>query len=392
MQASDRITHLNPGGDDGWGLYQRSKAMVAQGIPVAELTIGEHDIGTDARILDAMAAAAAAGNTGYAPVPGMDRLRDAIAARVTAQSGIATTRDNVAVTPGGQAGLFAAHIATVDPGDAALMIDPYYATYPGTLRAAGARPVIVPSFADDGFQPSVKALDTAARSGARSLLINTPNNPTGAVYSHATLEGVANVVTAWNMWLISDEVYDSQVWHGTHISPRALPGMAERTLVVGSLSKSHAMTGSRLGWIVGPEDTIAAIHNLSTATTYGVAGFIQEAGLHALSLGPQFEAEIAAPFRRRRDLLLGKLDHQQVLRAVPPDGAMYVMVDVRGTGLTGEAFAEALLEHERIAVMPGASFGKAAIGHIRVALTLPDAAFDEATDRLINFAIKVASI
>ena len=187
------------------------------------------------------------------------------------------------------------------------------------------------------------------------------------------------------MWLLSDEVYDSQVWRGVHLSPRSLDGMAERTLVIGSLSKSHAMTGSRLGWVIGPPDIIAMIHDLSTATTYGVPGFVQEAGLFALSLGAEFEAQIGAPFRRRRDILMSALEGQQVLSAVPPDGAMYVMVDVRGTGLSGQAFAERLLDEEHIAVMPGASFGQAAAGHVRVALTLPDEHFGDAIRRMIRF-------
>lgn len=389
MLASKRLTHLNPGGDDGWGLFNRARALVAAGVDVAELTIGEHDIGTDARILAAMDAAARGGHTGYASIAGIDALRDAIAARAARMTGVPTTRDNIAVMPGGQAGLFAAHMAVCDPGDRALMIDPYYATYPGTIRGTSAEMVVVAARPEDGFQP--RASDIAARAdGARSLLINTPNNPTGAVYTRATLEAIATEMIARDMWLISDEVYDSQVWQGQHLSPRALPGMAARTLVIGSLSKSHAMTGSRLGWIIGPPDIIAMIHDLSTATTYGVAGFIQEAGLHALSMGAAFEAEIGAPFRRRRDLMLAKLDAQQVLSAVPPDGAMYVMVDVRGTGLDGAAFAERLLDEERIAVMPGASFGAAAQGHVRVALTLPDDRFATALDRMIAFAARLA--
>ena len=389
MRPSLRISHLNAGGDDGWGLYNRARALVAQGEHVAELTIGEHDIRTDPRILAAMDAAARSGNTGYAPVPGMASLRDAIAARTERMTGVVTTRDHVAVVPGGQAGLFAAHIAVCDPGDRAMYIDPYYATYPATIRGASAEPVAVAARPEDGFQP--RRADIAAKAvGARSLLINTPNNPTGAVYSRETLEAIAAEVTARDMWLLSDEVYDSQIWDGTHLSPRALPAMAERTLVIGSLSKSHAMTGSRLGWIVGPAEIVGRVHELLTATTYGVAGFIQEAGLYALSLGVAFEAEIGAPFRRRRDMLLARLKGQQVLAAVPPDGAMYVMVDVRGTGLSGLEFAERLLDAERIAVMPGASFGQAAEGHVRVALTLPDNAFADAMDRMVRFAGRVA--
>ncbi len=390
MLPSTRIRNLTGAGDDGWGLFYRARAMKAAGEPVLELTIGEHDIRTDPRILDAMEASARAGHTGYAIVPGIPALRDAVAARLAERTGVPTKRDNVLITPGGQAALFAAHHAACDDGDRALYIDPYYATYPGTIRAVGAVAVPVAARPEDGFQPRKEALMAAAK-GARSLLVNSPNNPTGVVYSEETIRGIAQAAEAHDLWLISDEVYDTQVWDGTHLSPRALPGMADRTLLVGSLSKSHAMTGSRLGWVAGPEEMVGHLITLATHTTYGVPGYIQEAGLHALSLGPEFEAEIGAPFRRRRDMLAKLLAGQQVIRAAPAAGAMYAMLDIRATGLSGKEFAGRLLDAERIAVMPGESFGQAGAGHIRVALTLPDDAFAEAATRLVRFAGDLAS-
>ena len=385
MKASNRIRTLTGTGDDGWGLFLRARSMKAAGEPVLELTIGEHDIATDPRILAAMTASARGGHTGYAAVPGIPALRDAVAARLTERTGVPTFRDNVLITPGGQAGLFAALHAACDEGDRALLIDPYYATSPGTIRSVGAVPVPVQAAPEDGFQPRETAL-AAAAPGAKSLLINSPNNPTGVVYTPETLAGIARVACDRGLWLISDEVYDTQVWQGAHISPRALPGMAARTLVVGSLSKSHAMTGSRLGWVVGPSEVIAHMITLATHTTYGVPGYIQDAGLHALGLGVEFEAGIAAPFLRRREIILTLLAGQQAVRAVPAQGAMYAMLDIRSTGFSGEEFAARLLEAEKIAVMPGESFGAAAAGHIRVALTLPDDQFGEAASRLIRFA------
>ncbi|WP_224814651.1 pyridoxal phosphate-dependent aminotransferase [Hasllibacter sp. MH4015] len=384
---SATLAGLTGGGDDGWGLFYRARALKAAGAPILELTIGEHDIGTDPEILDEMHRAALAGHTGYAAVPGTSALRDAVAARLSRQSGITYGAANVLITPGGQAGLFAAHKAACDPGDIALLIDPYYATYPGTIRGAGALPRPVATHPDHGFQPQEAELRAAA-SGARSLLINSPNNPTGAVYTDDTLGAIARVAEAEDLWVISDEVYDTQVWDGAHRPFAALPGMFDRTLTVGSLSKSHAMTGSRLGWIAGPDDVIAHLINLATHTTYGVPGFIQDAGLLALSRGAEAEARVAEPFRRRRDILLDALAKQQHLRAIPPAGAMYVMLDVRATGLSGQAFGEALLDEEQVAIMPGESFGSAAAGHIRVALTLPDDLFREAIGRLFAFAAR----
>ncbi|MEO0390516.1 MAG: pyridoxal phosphate-dependent aminotransferase [Pseudomonadota bacterium] len=385
MELSTRMTGLTGGGSDGWDVFIRARRMIAQGTPVTELTIGEHDIRTAAPILQQMHASAMGGHTGYAMVPGTDTLRDTVAARVAARTGVPTTRDNVLITPGGQSALFAAHAAACDPGDVALYIDPFYATYPGTIRGVSAIPRPVQARADNAFQPRKADLQDAAQ-GARSLLINSPNNPTGVVYSAQTLSGIAEVTQDANLWLISDEVYDTQVWEGAHISPRALPGMAERTLVVGSMSKSHAMTGSRCGWVVGPDHVIDHLITFATHTTYGVPGYIQDAAVFALSQGDAFEAEIAAPFRRRRDIATRVLAGQNLIRMIPAQGAMYLMLDIRSTGHSGDSFANALLDAEQVAVMPGESFGTAAAGHIRVAMTVDDAAFEAALHRLVTFA------
>lgn len=384
---STRIAGLNGGGDDGWGLFYRARAMKDAGEPVLELTIGEHDIRTAPDILDAMAASAKDGNTGYAAVAGSDALREAVAKRLTSFGNVSYGPENILITPGGQAGLFAAHNLACDHGDTALLIDPYYATYPGTIRGVGAVPKPIPTHPEDGFQPREADL-MAASEGATSLLINTPNNPTGAVYSEDTLASIARVAEARDLWVISDEVYDAQVWDGHHRPFASLPGMFERTLTVGSLSKSHAMTGSRLGWVAGTETAVNHMIDLATTTTYGVPGYIQDGGLYALSLGPEVEAAVAAPFRRRRDMVLAQLTGQQAIRAIPPSGAMYVMLDIRATGLSGLAFGEALLDEECVAVMPGESFGAAAAGHIRVAMTLPDELFQTAMDRLFAFTAR----
>ncbi|WP_417204993.1 pyridoxal phosphate-dependent aminotransferase [Antarctobacter sp.] len=384
---STRITTLNEGGSDGWEVFYRARAMAAAGQPVTELTIGEHDIGTDASILQAIHASASGGHTGYAMVPGVSGLRKAVAERITARTGVPTGPENVLITPGGQAALFAAHVAVLSPGDAALYIDPYYATYPGTIRAASGRAVPVPTEADRAFLPQGAAIRAAATtSGAKSLLVNTPNNPTGTVYPRETLQEIASAAIDHDLWLISDEVYDTQVWQGDHISPRTLPGMAERTLVVGSMSKSHAMTGSRAGWLVGPKEAIDRLIDLATSTTYGVPGYIQDGALFALNQGPNLEDQIAAPFRRRRDLALKVIAEQNTVTAIPAQGAMYLMLDIRATGLSGRDFAEALLDEHLIAVMPGESFGKSAAGHIRVALTAADDRLVESLKTLCAFA------
>jgi arginine:pyruvate transaminase len=385
MKLSNRITGILGDGSDGWEVFLKARAMIKGGIDVTELTIGEHDIRTAAPILQHMHKTALAGHTGYAAVPGTDELRETVAKRVQAQSGVPTRPENVMITPGGQAALFAAHVAVCDAGDTAMYLDPFYATYPGTVRGAGAVPLAIQTRAEDAFQPRASDIEAHA-AGAKSLLVNSPNNPTGTVYSRATLESIADVCRRHDLWLISDEVYDTQVWEGEHLSPRALADMAERTLVVGSMSKSHAMTGSRVGWIVGPEAVVESLINLATHTTYGVPGFIQDASTFALNQGPAFEEDIAAPFKRRREIAREIIARQNTVGLIPAQGAMYLMLDIRATDMTGQEFAYALLDAHHIAVMPGESFGEAAAGHVRVAMTIEDSAFAAALETLCGFA------
>ena len=385
MKLSHRITHLTPGGSDGWEVFYKARALKDAGAAITELTIGEHDIRTHPSILDAMHVSAKGGHTGYAAVPGSQALREAVASRIQNRTGFPTGPENILVTPGGQAALFAAHTAVCDEGDTALYIDPYYATYPGTIRGIGAVPLAIPAYPENGFQPRASDIEKHAK-GATSLLINTPNNPTGAVYTGDTLYAIAQACIANDLWLISDEVYDTQVWDGAHLSPRALPDMAKRTLVVGSMSKSHAMTGSRVGWVCGPADVIEHLINLSTHTTYGVPGYIQDAAQFALNEGPPLEDEVSAPFARRRRITEALLAKQNIVKGSPISGAMYAMLDIRATGLSGQDFANALLDTHQIATMPGESFGTAAAGHIRVAMTIDDDAYTNALQTLLDFA------
>lgn len=390
MRPSLRVSRVAGDNADAWELYDRAAAMIAAGEDLAMLTIGDHDWTTAAPIIDAMEASARGGHTGYAAMAGTPALRRAIAARMQAETGVPSGSENVIVTAGGQAALFAGFMAVLDPGDRAVILAPYYATYPDTVRAASGVLTVLDTRSENGFEPTREALE-AACAGARALLVNTPHNPTGAVYSEATLQAMAEVARAQDLWVISDEVYAAQVHEGRHVSLRALPGMAERTLVVGSFSKSHAMTGFRIGWLAGPEGIMARVGELAMATTYGVPGFIQDAALFALAEGEAIEAATTALYARRRRVALAALVGAKGLRVLPPRGGMYVFLDIRATGLSGKAFALRLLAEERIAVMPGESFGQAAAGHVRVALTLEDDRLADALRRLAGFAAGLAA-
>jgi arginine:pyruvate transaminase len=278
--------------------------------------------------------------------------------------------------------------ALLDPGDACVVLDPFYATFDITVRAAGGVPIIVPTKAEQGFQPDASVIEAALTPRTRAILINTPNNPTGAVYDSARLNAVAELCVRRDLWLVSDELYDSQVHDGDHLSPRDFPRMGDRTLVIGSMSKGHAMTGARLGWVVGPETVISRLTDLAGATTYGLPGFIQDAALFALTEFPEQEARVAARYKRRRDLAIAALGNGPGFRVLPPQGGMYVMLDIRETGLTGDEFGARLLDEEMIGIMPGESFGSAAAGHVRIALTVADDALDDALRRIGAFAAR----
>ncbi|MCY4138937.1 MAG: pyridoxal phosphate-dependent aminotransferase [Rhodobacteraceae bacterium] len=391
MNLSNRIENINAGGSDGWEVYYEARRLAAAGEPVLDLTIGDHDFRTAAPIIDAMNRSARGGNTGYSPVPGSVALRRAIAARIEHRTGVETSPESVLVTAGGQAALFATHLAILEAGATGLFCDPYYATFPGTIRATGATAVAVPTRPQNGFVPTAEDLRRYIDDTARSVLINSPNNPSGAVYDREALIEIGKVCKENDLWLISDEVYESQVWSGEHVSPRSIPELADRTLVIGSLSKSHAMTGFRCGWVAGPEAAISRLEDLATVSTYGVAGFVQDAAFRAVVQGDQIEARVANIYRQRLEVAMDCLSGANSVLIVPPKGAMYVLLDLSPTGLSGTEFARRLLEDRRIAVMPGESFGQATAGHVRVALTTGSACLKDALNNLVDFAGDLAT-
>ena len=317
-------------------------------------------------------------------LPGVPRLREAMARASTRCTGVKTSAAEVLVTPGGQLALYAAVQGTLDRGGHAVVIAPYYATYPGTFRAAEADFTVVEAEAADGFQPRASAIEAALKPNTKAILLNTPNNPTGAVYSRESLEAIAKLCVKHDLWLLSDEVYWT-LGGGHHISPRALPGMAERTLVINSMSKSHGMTGWRMGWLTGPESMIALLVSLNLVTTYGLTGFVQQAAAEALE-NDYGVKQIADTYNGRRKVFLEAVRGLNNITVRGSEGGMYVMLDISAIERDDEKFAWAFLDAEKVGVMPGSSFGDAAAGHIRISLCQPDEMLREAANRLRRFA------
>src|SRR5690606_37981899 len=239
---SSRLSNIIPSGKDGWEVHFAAMNRKEAGEPIIMLSVGDHDFDTPAETVEACVAAVRDGYHHYTQLPGIPALREAMARISTQSTGVETHPGQVIATPGGQAALYAAVQGTVDRGEHAIVVAPYYATYPGTFRAAEAEFTVVETRAAEGFQPNAAEIEKAVRPNTRAVLINTPNNPTGAVYTRKSLEALADICRRHDLWLLSDEVYWT-LGGGEHLSPRALPGMAERTLVINSMSKSHGMTG-----------------------------------------------------------------------------------------------------------------------------------------------------
>lgn len=383
-QPSRRISGIIPSGKDGWEVHFAAWQRRQAGEDILMLSAGDHDFDTPVETVEACIRHLRGGHHHYTPLPGFPRLREAMAAVSTRCTGIKTEKDEVIATPGGQLALFAALQGVLDPEDHGVVVSPYYATYPGTFRAAGARFTEVEARAEHGFQPDLDAIAAAIEPRTRVILINSPNNPTGAVYSRESLEGLAEICRRHDLWLVSDEVYWSLAGKATHLSPRALPGMAERTLVVNSMSKSHGMTGWRIGWLTGPADHIRMMINLNLVTTYGLADFVSRAAIDALE-GDYGLGQIAATYDARRHAFLDAIADYPEIVVRGSQGGIYAMLDITASTPDCEAFAWKLLEVEKIAVMPGASFGEAARGHVRVSLC-------QTEDRLVDAARRIGAL
>lgn len=382
-KPSARISGIEPSGKDGWEVHIAALRRKHAGEPIIMLSVGDHDFDTPDETVEACVTAVRGGHHHYTQLSGYQPMRVAMAKISTRCSGVETQVDEVIATPGGQAALFAAVQAVLDPGDHAIVVAPYYATYPGTFRAVGATFTVVETRAETGFQPDARAIEAAVQQNTRAILINTPNNPTGAIYSRQSLEAIAEICHKNDLWLLSDEVYWT-LGEGEHVSPRALPGMSERTLIINSMSKSHGMTGWRIGWLTGPKSVVDLLINLNLVSTYGLPDFISHAAVAALDNAYGVK-EIAERYAGRRAVLLDAVRGMNEVVVRGSEGGMYVMLDISALEPDDEQFAFALLDAEKIAVMPGSSFGHAAAGHIRISLCQAEDVLLEAATRLRRF-------
>ncbi|WP_283939455.1 aminotransferase class I/II-fold pyridoxal phosphate-dependent enzyme [Pseudomonas sp. R3.Fl] len=385
MRYSSLVDRMVGPGAAAWDIHYAAVAAQRAGEDAIVLSVGDPDFATPAFITDAAVASLQAGDTHYSDVAGRPELRQAIADLYRRRFDLQVGADSVIVLAGAQNALFAAVLCLLEAGDEVIVFDPVYVTYEATLKATGAKLVAVPTPADNGFRLDAAALEAAITPRTKAIFFANPNNPTGVVMRPDELRAIATVAERHDLWVVVDEVYEALTFEQPHQSFAALPGMAARTLSLGSLSKSHAMTGWRAGWIVAEPKLVGHIENLALNMLYGLPGFVQEAALAAVRRHDEVAAGMREVYRRRRDLVLRQLVRSPRLKVLSPEAGMFVMVDVRGTGLSSLDFAWQLFRARGVSVLDAAAFGPQADGFVRLSFTLADETLAEACERILAF-------
>lgn len=387
MKFAQVTERLNGLGSEKWAVHIAGKRRAAQGEPVIFLSIGEPDAPPPAAILDEANRQMRAGRIRYAEGRGEANVRRALSRLYTRQTGRSIHEDQFIYLPGTQTALYAAMMTVVNEGGEVLMADPYYATYEGVIAAAGGIPVPVKVDPDHGFHLKAADLEKHITPRSRVLLMNSPSNPTGAVFTRAEIEKIGKVAEKHNLWIISDEVY-ATLTYGNHVfaSPFDVPELEKRTIVVSSISKSHAMPGFRCGWIAASSEFCDRCIPVTETMLFGSQPFLEDAMAFALDNHfPELDA-MKANYEKRARALVKALEGSSKVSARMPEGGMFVMVDVRKTGLSGEDFARRLLAEENVVTMPGESFGAGGAGHLRIALTVGVEEITEASRRIVRLA------
>ncbi len=380
---ADLAGRVAPEGTDPWVLHWEARQAAAAGKDVIVLSVGDPDLDTPAPVIDTAIERMRGGDTHYTETAGRPALRAAIAARHVARTGQSVTADNVIVLGGTQNGLFVASLCLAGPGDEVIALDPMYATYPATIKASGAKLVPVATPAERDFHTDLGAVEAAISPRTRAVFVATPNNPSGVVLSEEEVDGLAAIARRHGLWLVSDEVY-AGIADGGRV-PSLGARLPEQTLTVASLSKTHAMTGWRTGWIVGPVDFISRAHDLAQCMLYGLPGFVQEAAVTALAMAEECEGAVREYCRQRREVLYAGLQDIRGIRACWPQAGMFMLIDIRATGLSGEEFVHRLYRAEGVSLLDGVPFGAAAQGFVRACFATDEAVLVEATRRIRRF-------
>ena len=376
MNYAERVQRVEPSAT--LAVSNLAKELEAEGEDVVDLSVGEPDFDTPEHIIEAANEAMAAGKTGYAPSNGIPELRAAIEDKLQAD-GMAYEADNIIVTPGAKQALFETFQTLVDEGDEVVLLDPAWVSYEAQAKIAGAdlaRVDLRPY--DFQLEPALDDLAEAVSDETELLVVNSPNNPTGSVYSRAAMEGVRDLAVEHDVTVIADEIYQHINYGPEHVSLSTLDGMADRTITINGFSKAYSMTGWRLGYLAAPQGVVDQAGKIQSHSVSSAVNFVQHAGVAALEeTGEEIEDMVAA-FESRRDLLLELFDDHDV--DVPhPDGAFYMMLPVDGDD---QEWATDALRDAKVATVPGSAFGTP--GYVRLSYAASEARLREGVERLAD--------
>ena len=370
----------------------KAKALKAAGRPVIGFGAGEPDFPTPDYIVEAAAAATkVVANHRYSPTPGLPDLRDAIVAKTKRDSNYEITADQVLVTNGGKQAVYQAFATIVEDGDEVLLPSPYWTTYPECIKLAGGK--VVEVFADEtqNYLVTVEQLEAARTPKTKALLFGSPSNPTGSVYSVEQVKAIGEWALKNNIWIIADEIYEHLLYDGATAPsmPVVVPGLADTTIIINGVAKTYAMTGWRVGWMIGPKDVIKAATNLQSHLTSNVSNVSQRAAIAAVTGDLAAVHKMGEAFNRRRKLIVSLLNEIPGFSCPTPTGAFYVYPSVKGvlgktirskTPTTSAELATLILEEVEVAAVPGEAFGPS--GYLRFSYALSDEDIVEGIGRI----------
>ena len=385
MRFSSLTDRVKGDAADAWDLHYLAKQASMKGEDVIVLSVGDPDFATPDAVVDKALRAIREGDTHYTSISGHDSLRECIAERHHARTGQIVTAQNVITTSGAQNALFACSLCLLDAGDEAIVLQPMYVTYEATVQAPGAKLVPVVLDPDNGFRLDREALEAAISERTRAIFYASPSNPTGISLNRDELAFIAELARRHDLWIVADEVYTDFVFDGEMHHIASQPGMYEHVITLGSMSKSYAMSGWRLGWAIAPAEMVDNMEKLALCMLYGLPGFIQQASEHALRHCDADLQRMREIYRRRRDRLYDALSSMKGLQPLLPDAGMFMMVNVLGTGMSSHEFASELYHATGVSVLDATAFGSSAAGYVRVSYTVSDAELNEACRRVGRF-------
>jgi len=385
MKLSSFSERISGSGTKVWEIHTLANLAKERGEDVIVMSIGESEVDTAAPIVEAAISALKQGDTHYTQGEGKEALRRAVADRQNRLFDLNITADNVTITSGTQNALFMAASLLLDPGDEVIVADPMYATYGATLSATGAKIVRLYCPRDNGFLPDITTLETLVTKKTKAIFFATPVNPTGVVFDTKSLDAIADVATRHDLWVVADEVYSELIFEGKHKSIATLPGMHNRCITIGSLSKSHCMTGWRSGWAIGPKEFSNRAAAFCLNVTYGLPGFIQEAAIVALQ---QDTSDTRDLYRQRRDIALQELSNFPNVEYLRPQSGMFVLLSVEKTGMDSGTFVRELFEQTGVSVLNAQAFGENLRGMVRINFALKEQYLLTGLNRIREFLRK----